>query len=772
MKPIQALLALFAFAFLPLHAASLDDLTWTTTAGEVTITDCNEAATGELIIPDTIEGKPVTSIGLDTFRSCTSLTSITIPDGVTSIGERAFRECTSLTSITIPDSVTSIGEVAFQFCTSLTSITIPNSVTSIGEGAFWRCISLTSITIPDGFTSIGSYTFRECYSLTSITIPDSVTSIGRLAFKGCSSLTSITIPDGVPSIADWAFAGCSSLTSITIPDSVTSIGERAFRDCTNLTSITFQGAAPTVGTNAFLDVANGAVALVTLENHASFGNLGVEWNGLTVSMSAAYLNELLTRLNSHSAAVATARTAGQGDVTSDPASYSLVTQTSYNAVVAERDARPTLAVLDTEVVTARTAGQSDVTSDPASYSLVTQTSYNAVVAERDARPTLAVLDTEVVTARTAGQSDVTSDPTSYSLVTQTSYNAVVAERDARPTAEQLAAVEAERDARPTQVSYDSAVAASRVAGQDDVTTNPSNYNLTTGEVTQTLDLKAGWNLVSFYVEADDMTPATVFAPIQNKLLLVKNLTESYDPTLTADFAFLNTLSSLNMKDGYWINVSEDVSLDVEGQVGTVVEISELNFAAVKTQSDHSPEEKAGPTWGEATVYPNLGATVLAKVSIQGKPVAKGGVVAAFVGNELRGIQDVILNDGISYVTLNVNLNGAESVSYRVWNPNENNEYLVSGTMLLELGSMYGKPELMELDAVTVVSKPLQVFKLTSEPFGFSFNTTVDRSYTVEATGDLRSWKAVELFQGSGGEIRFTAEPTSSGKSQFFRVFVK
>ncbi|MDA7681370.1 leucine-rich repeat protein, partial [Verrucomicrobiales bacterium] len=73
---------------------------------------------------------------------------------------------------------------------------------------------------------------------------------------------------------------------------------------------------------------------------------------------------------------------------------------------------------------------------------------------------------------------------------------------------------------------------------------------------------------------------------------------------------------------------------------------------------------------------------------------------------------------------------------------------------------------------TVVSKPFQVFNVTSEPFGFSFNTTVDRSYTVEATGDLRRWEAVELFQGSGGEIRFTAKPTSSDKSQFFRIIVE
>jgi len=163
---------------------------------------------------------------------------------------------------------------------------------------------------------------------------------------------------------------------------------------------------------------------------------------------------------------------------------------------------------------------------------------------------------------------------------------------------------------------------------------------------------------------------------------------------------------------------------------------------------------------------------LAKVSIQGKPVAKGGVVGVFVGNELRGLQGVVLDNGMSYVTLNVNLNGAESVSYRVWSPDDHNDYLVSGTMLLELGGMYGNPELVKLNAVTISRKPLEVFKLTSEPFGFSFNAKVGRSYTVEATGNLRTWEAVELFQGSGGEIRFTAKPTSSGGAQFFRVFVE
>ena len=251
---------------------------------------------GDVIIPETINDRIVTSIGDYAFYDCTGLTSITIPDsvtsignsafgwcrylrsitignGVTSIGNSTFGNCGRLTSITIPDSVTSIGNSAFSSCTSLTSIIIPDSVTSIGDSAFSSCTSLTSIDvddgnstyssedgvllnkdkteiiyfpkgkkgeyyIPDSVTYIGESVFSGCTGLTSITIPDSVTSIGHGTFYDCTGLTSITIPDSVTSIGICAFSGCKGLTNINIPDSVASISESAFSSCTGLTSIT------------------------------------------------------------------------------------------------------------------------------------------------------------------------------------------------------------------------------------------------------------------------------------------------------------------------------------------------------------------------------------------------------------------------------------------------------------------------------------------------------------------------------------------------------
>lgn len=57
MKPLSLILILVLTS---LKAATLDDLTWTIEDDKVTITDCLTNATGDLVIPETIDDLPVT----------------------------------------------------------------------------------------------------------------------------------------------------------------------------------------------------------------------------------------------------------------------------------------------------------------------------------------------------------------------------------------------------------------------------------------------------------------------------------------------------------------------------------------------------------------------------------------------------------------------------------------------------------------------------------------------------------------------------------------
>ena len=274
----------------------------------------------DVVIPATYNGLPVKEIGYDAFLSCTSLTSIVIPDRVTSIGDCAFLGCKSLTSVVIPDGVTSIGNYSFAHCYSLTSIVIPDSVTSIGDGAFYYCTSLTSIEVdadnqyyksiggnlyskdgktliqyaigktdtsfkvPSGVTSIGDWAFEDCTSLTSIVIPDSVTSIGDCAFFNCTSLTSVVIPDSVTSIGESAFRDCDSLTSVVIGDGVTSIGVSTFYNCSSLTRIVIPDSVTSIGWDAFY----GCTSLTSVVIGDSVTSIGYDAFYYCFSLSDVY----------------------------------------------------------------------------------------------------------------------------------------------------------------------------------------------------------------------------------------------------------------------------------------------------------------------------------------------------------------------------------------------------------------------------------------------------------------------------------------------------
>jgi hypothetical protein len=123
-----------------------------------------------LIIPDTINGLPVTGIGAGAFLSCGSLTRVTIPASVTSLGDDTFVNCYNLTNVVIGSGVTSIGESSFSDCRSLKNVTIPSNVTNIGSFAFAYCYNLSGVYFQGDAPSASSTVFDDVSYFDNVTI--------------------------------------------------------------------------------------------------------------------------------------------------------------------------------------------------------------------------------------------------------------------------------------------------------------------------------------------------------------------------------------------------------------------------------------------------------------------------------------------------------------------------------------------------------------------------------------------------------------------------
>jgi len=167
---------------------------------KVTITDYSGDAS-EIVIPEKIEGYPVTALGYSAINYCDSVKSITIPACVEEISSQAIYWCDSLTEIKVDknnkvyDSRENCNAIIETKTNSLIigceGTVIPKSVTSIGEHAFYYC-EIESVELSSNIKSIGDYAFYGT-DLTSITIPHSVESIGEKAFSACEYLYKIKV---------------------------------------------------------------------------------------------------------------------------------------------------------------------------------------------------------------------------------------------------------------------------------------------------------------------------------------------------------------------------------------------------------------------------------------------------------------------------------------------------------------------------------------------------------------------------------------------------
>ncbi|MDE7433438.1 MAG: leucine-rich repeat protein [Lachnospiraceae bacterium] len=93
----------------------------------------------KVVIPESINGKKVTAIGVHAFAECKTLEEVVIPDTVTEICAWSFADCSNLKKVKISNNAEYIGGSAFMYCSSLTGIEIPDSITEIYDYAFAYC---------------------------------------------------------------------------------------------------------------------------------------------------------------------------------------------------------------------------------------------------------------------------------------------------------------------------------------------------------------------------------------------------------------------------------------------------------------------------------------------------------------------------------------------------------------------------------------------------------------------------------------------------------
>lgn len=188
---------------------------WINNNTELSVTS-GDGYSGNVVIPPMVSYRgatySVTEIGEGAFSDCTTLASISMPYSLKSIGDWAFN-CSSISSVSIPEGITILRRRVFNSCQNLTSIVFPSSLKTIDEYAFAGCSSLSTINLPDNLEALGKECFSYCPSIKNVRIPASVNNIGEGVFLNSNDLETVTVQNANPAdIASNTFANCNNTT--------------------------------------------------------------------------------------------------------------------------------------------------------------------------------------------------------------------------------------------------------------------------------------------------------------------------------------------------------------------------------------------------------------------------------------------------------------------------------------------------------------------------------------------------------------------------------
>ena len=154
---------------------------------EVSIIGTAKTASGVIVIPDTIEGLPVTSISQDAFGP--SQEYVHDEDG-----DHLVTYYKDITDVVFSDNLVYIWRSAFKNSELYKNPdNWENGVLYVNRTLIATREDVTSVTVRPGTKWIACNAFEDCDQLVSVTFSDSVEFVGAYAFSDCTSFVALTV---------------------------------------------------------------------------------------------------------------------------------------------------------------------------------------------------------------------------------------------------------------------------------------------------------------------------------------------------------------------------------------------------------------------------------------------------------------------------------------------------------------------------------------------------------------------------------------------------
>lgn len=223
--------------------------------GEITIVSYTDSTlVHEIVVPDEIDGKPVTKIADFGIVNAENLYTIRIGKNVKEIGTWAFTNNQGLGDAR-KGGLGFVVDEANPYFASIDGVLFTKDLKTLlafpaRKGAEiddkLNVLSYCeNYVVPEGVEVIREKAFYKCGYIRSVTFPSTLKRIEEKAFHKCTELGNVTLPEGLEHIGKDAFAYCTrtedegirGFTRIEIPGSVKEIGEYAFYNCRAVTEI-------------------------------------------------------------------------------------------------------------------------------------------------------------------------------------------------------------------------------------------------------------------------------------------------------------------------------------------------------------------------------------------------------------------------------------------------------------------------------------------------------------------------------------------------------